>query len=115
MSIPDAADIVDAIENLGAGLALDPDACAGAQVWLGVVIDVITGEHLGAAVGLTMREAAGAAWAACLPVGQLVDALLGRAAPPLPDGRVRFELGPPGSWERVVSVQHAQRAAGKSP
>jgi hypothetical protein len=31
----------------------------------------------------------------------LLDAIMGKAAPPAPDGRWRFELGPPGCWERV--------------
>jgi hypothetical protein len=69
------------------------------------VIDVMSGEQLSAGFGLTANEAAGAAWVACLPVGQLLDAVLRRIPPPLPDGRVRLELAPPGRWERVYSEQ----------
>ena len=65
------------------------------------MIDVLTDERLGAAVGLTANEAAGAAWVSCLPVEQLVDSIVGRIPPPLPDGRWRFELAAPGCWERV--------------
>jgi hypothetical protein len=102
-TIPDALDIDSAIQDLAAGLWLDPDAD---QAWVCVLIDVVSGEQLCAAVGLTMREAAASAWVASLPLNRLLDAVLGRAPPPLPDGRWRFECGAPGSWERVVSAQH---------
>jgi hypothetical protein len=105
MPVPDALDIANALEDLAAGLCLDPDAVGADQAWVCLVIDVLTGERLGAAVGLTANEAAGAAWVSCLPVEQLLDAVLGRAPPPLPDGRWRFELGQPGSWERVYREQ----------
>jgi hypothetical protein len=104
MPIPDALDVANALENLAAGLVLDPDACAPAQAWVCLVIDVISGERLSAGIGLTKNEAVASAWVACLPVEQLLNSILGRIPPPLPDGRVRFELGPPGSWERVVSA-----------
>jgi hypothetical protein len=102
MPIPDALDVANALEDLGAGLVLD----AGAdRCWLCVVVDVLTGERLCADIGLTMREAAAAAWISSLPVGQLLDAVLRRIPPPLPDGRWRFELARPGCWERVYSEQ----------
>ena len=99
---PDALDIANALEDLAAGLVLN----AGAdQAWVCVVVDVLTGERLCADIGLTMREAAAAAWISSLPVGQLLDAVLRRIPPPLPDGRWRFELARPGCWERVYSEQ----------
>jgi hypothetical protein len=105
MPIPDAHDVANALEDLAAGLRLDPDAVGVDQAWLCLVVDVLTGERLSAALGLTANEAAGAAWVASLPLNHQLDAVLGRAPPPLPDGRVRFELGPPGSWERVYTLQ----------
>ena len=81
-----------------------------------LVIDVLTGERLGAAVGLTANEAASAAWVSCLPVQQLLDSILGRIPPPLPDGRWRFELAAPGCWERLrytVAARNASRATGR--
>jgi hypothetical protein len=107
-TIPDAHDIANALEDLAAGLALDPDAIGIDQAWVCVVVDVLTGEHLSAAVGLTANEAAGAAWVSCLPVEQILDAVLGRTPPPLPDGRFRLELAPPRCWERVYSEQRHQ-------
>jgi hypothetical protein len=102
MPIPDALDVANALEDLGAGLVLDANED---QAWVCVVVDVLSGKQLRAGVGLTMREAAANAWISCLPVPQLVDAVLRRIPPPLPDGRWRFELCPPGCWERVYSEQ----------
>jgi hypothetical protein len=107
MPIPDAADIASALEDLAAGLALDPDAVGVDGAWVCVLVDVVSGEQISAAVGLTANEAAGAAWVASLPVNRLLDAMLRRIPPPMPDGRVRFELAQPGCWERVVSVPAA--------
>jgi hypothetical protein len=102
MPIPDALDVANALEDLAAGLVLD----AGAdRCWLCVVVDVLTGERLCADIGLSANEAAGAAWVSSLPVGQLLDAVLRRIPPPLPDGRWRFELARPGCWERAYSEQ----------
>jgi hypothetical protein len=70
------------------------------------VVDVLSGEQLRVGVGLTMREAAADAWVASLPVEQLVDAVLRRIPPPLPDGRWRLELAPPGCWEQAVVAHH---------
>ena len=106
MPIPDALDVANALEDLAAGLALDPDVVGVDQAWACIVTDVLTGKQLSAGFGLTANEAAGAAWVACLPVGQLLDAVLRRIPLPLPDGRVRLELGRPGSWERAVIAQH---------
>ena len=105
MPIPDALDVANALEDLAAGLALDPDVVGVDRAWVCVVTDVFSGEQLSAGFGLTANEAAGAAWVACLPVGQLLDAVLRRIPPPLPDGRWRLELCPPGCWERVMSEQ----------
>jgi hypothetical protein len=110
MPIPDAHDIVSALDDLAAGLALDPDVVGVDQAWVCVVVNVLTGEQLSAGFGLTPNEAAGAAWVACLPVAQLLDAVLRRIPPPLPDGRWRFEICPPGRWERVYST-HQHRAS----
>jgi hypothetical protein len=107
-TIPDAADIANALEDLAAGLRLDPDAVGADQAWVCVVVDVTSGEQINAAVGLSMREAAADAWVTSLPVEQLLDVILGRTPPPLPNGRVRFEVCPPGCWERVVSEQRHQ-------
>jgi hypothetical protein len=104
-TIPDAHDVANALDDLAAGLALDPDAIGTDQAWVCVVVDVLSGEHVSAAIGLTANEAAGAAWVSSLPIPQLVDAILGRIPPPLPDGRWRFELARPGCWERVYSEQ----------
>jgi hypothetical protein len=112
MPIPDAADIANAVENLAAGLALDRDVVGVERYcWLCVVVDAISGKQLRAGVGLTEREAAADAWVSCLPVGQLLDAVLRRVPPPLPDGRVRLEIAPPGCWERVYSEQHSLGAS----
>jgi hypothetical protein len=108
MLLPDALDVASALEDLASGLTLDPDAVGVDQVWGCVVVDVISGEQLSAGFGLTANEAAGAAWAASLPVGQLLDAVLRRIPPPLPDGRVRLVLARPGCWERVYSEQRHQ-------
>ena len=102
-TIPDALDIANALEDLAAGLALDPGAVGAYQAWVCLVIDVLTGERLSAAVGLTANEAAGAAWVSYLPIEQLIDSIVGRIPPPMPDGRWRFELAQPGCWERVHS------------
>ena len=104
-TIPDAADIDGAIQDLAAGLTLDPDAVGVDRAWCCVVVDVLSGKQLSAGFGLTKNEAAGAAWVACLPVARLVDAILRRTRPPLPDGRVRLVLARPGCWERVMSEQ----------
>ena len=105
MPIPDALDIVSALDDLAAGLALDPDVVGVEQAWACVVSDVLTGEQLSAGFGLTKNEAAASAWISCLPVARLLDAVLGRIPPPLPDGRVRLVLARPGCWERVMSEQ----------
>jgi hypothetical protein len=107
MPIPDALDVASALDDLAAGLVLDPDVVGVDQAWVCVVTDVISGEQLSAGIGLTANEAAANAWVSCLPVGQLLDAVLRRIPPPLPDGRVRLELAPPGCWERVYSEQLA--------
>ena len=108
MPIPDALDVANALEDLAAGLALDPDVVGVDRAWVCVVTDVFSGEQLSAGFGLTANEAAGAAWVACLPVGQLLDAVLRRIPPPMPDGRWQFVLGRPGSWERIHSEQRHQ-------
>jgi hypothetical protein len=105
-TIPDAADITSALEDLAAGLALDPDVVGVDQAWACVVVDVISGEQLSAGFGLTMREAAADAWVSCLPAVTLVDAVLGRRPLPLPDGRVRFEIAEPGCWSRDAVAAH---------
>ena len=105
-TIPDALDIANALEDLAAGLRLDPDAVGIDRVWLCVLSDVTSGEQLCAGIGLTMREAAADAWVASLRVEQLIDSILSRIPPPLPDGRVRFELARPGCWERVAVERH---------
>ena len=102
MPIPDALDVANALEDLAAGLVLD---AAVEHCWLCVVIDVISGKQLRADIGLTMREAAATAWVSSLPVRQLLDAVLRRIPPPLPDGRFRLELAPPQCWERVYGEQ----------
>jgi hypothetical protein len=103
MPIPDALDIASALEDLAAGLVLD---AGPSEAWVCVVTDAQSDKQLCAEIGLTMREAAANAWVSCLPVAQLLDAVLRRIPPPLPDGRVRLELAPPGCWERAVVVQH---------
>jgi hypothetical protein len=105
MPVPDALDVANALEDLAAGLVLDADVD---QAWVCVVVDVISGKQLRADIGLTMREAAANAWVSCLPIGQLLDAVLRRIPPPLPDGRFRLELAPPRCWERVYSEQRHQ-------
>ena len=105
-TIPDALDIANALEDLAAGLRLDPDAVGIDRLWLCVLSDVTTGEQLRAGIGLTMREAAADAWVASLRVEQLIDSILGRIPPPMPDGRWRFELAQPGCWERVAVERH---------
>jgi len=59
-----------------------------------------------------MREAAADAWVSCLPVEHLIDSIVGRIPPPLPDGRWRFELARPGCWERIYS-EHHHRVSGR--
>ena len=73
-TIPDALDVANALEDLAAGIVLDADVD---RCWLCVVVDVNSGEQLSAGFGLTANEAAGAAWVSCLPVAQLLDAVLG--------------------------------------
>jgi hypothetical protein len=104
MPVPDGRDIANALEDLAAGLRLDPDA-VGQACWVCVLVDVISGEQISAGIGLSMREAAANAWVASLSLNRLLDAVLGRAPPPLPDARWRFELGQPGCWERVYTLQ----------
>jgi hypothetical protein len=116
--IPDERDVALAIEALTCSQQLDPDA-VGDDAWIAVVVDVISGKQIAAALGLTQREAAGAAWINTLPVDVLIDAALGRIPPPMPDGRFRLELGPPGTWERVYSAgvtsgSHAPAGLGSS-
>jgi hypothetical protein len=106
MPIPDAHDVANALDDLAAGLALDPDIVGVERAWICVVTDVLTGERLAAGFGLTQREAAADAWVASLPVAQLLDAVLRRIPPPLPDGRVRLVLARPGCWERAAVAQH---------
>ena len=105
-TVPDVLDVTSALDDLAAGLALDPDVVGVDRAWVCVAVDVISGEQLSAGFGLTANEAAGAAWVACLPVAQLLDAVLRRIPPPLPDGRVRLVLARPGCWERAVAAQH---------
>jgi hypothetical protein len=108
MPVPDEHDVANALEDLAAGLVLDADAD---RCWVCVVVDVMSGKQLRAEIGLTMREAAANAWVSCLPVAQLLDAVLRRIPPPLPDGRFRLEVAPPGCWERVYSEQHSLGAS----
>jgi hypothetical protein len=110
-TIPDVLDIANALEDLAAGLRLDPDTVGIDRLWLCVLSDVTSGEQLCAGIGLTMREAAADAWVASLRVEQLVDSILGRIPPPLPDGRVRFELARPGCWERQRAAAHPRCAS----
>jgi hypothetical protein len=100
MLLPDLCDIANAIESITAGLRLDPEGMED-TCWLCVVVDVTTGAHRAAAVGLTMREAAADAWVSCMELEHLLDCVMHRATPVMPDGRVRFELAEPGHWERV--------------
>jgi hypothetical protein len=43
-TIPDALDIANALEDLAAGLRLDPDAVGIDRLWLCVLSDVTSGE-----------------------------------------------------------------------
>jgi hypothetical protein len=105
MPIPDHLDVANALEDLAAGLRLGPEGRED-QLWV-CVLHGPTGVH-SAGVGLTQREAASDAWVASWTLPQLIDAVLGRAPPPLPDGRFTFELAAPGDWERVyATVPHA--------
>ena len=65
-TIPDVLDIANALEDLAAGLRLDPDTVGIDRLWLCILSDVTNGEQLCAGIGLTMHEAAADAWvAAC--------------------------------------------------
>ena len=112
MPIPDRLDIANALEDIAAGLRFNPkglnDIC-----W---VCDLTgpNGAH-SQGIGLTMREAAADAWVCSWPLSQMIDCIMGKAAPPAPDGRWLFELCPPGCWERVrhtVAARNAPRATG---
>jgi hypothetical protein len=50
-----------------------------------------------------MREAAADAWVGTWDLSVLLDCIIGGITPAEPDGRWRFELYPPGSWERVFA------------
>jgi hypothetical protein len=43
-----------------------------------------------------------------MPIPDALDVAKMSIPPPLPDGRVRFELARPGCWERVMSEQRHQ-------
>jgi hypothetical protein len=99
MPIPDCIDIANALEDLKAGLRLDPQALDD-HCWLCVLHGLTGAQSCG--VGLTAREAAADAWVGSWELGQLLDCIMGKAAPAEPDGRWRFELAPPGCWEYVT-------------
>ena len=101
MGIPDSADIANALEDLAAGLRLNPegfDDCC----WL-CDLRGPGGEHAGYGIGLTMREACADAWVGSWDLSALLDCIVGRKPPAEPDDRWQFELYPPGSWERVFA------------
>jgi hypothetical protein len=101
-TIPDAADIANALEDLAAGLRLSADPSLDGVYWL---CELREGNAVaGYGLGLTMREAAADAWVGVQNVSTLLDAVIGGKALPLPDGRWTFVLGPPGAWERTFAV-----------
>ena len=110
-----AIDIELGLEAIKAGQRLDP-ALLGDRCWACVVVDVVSGKQISAGVGLSAPEARADAWVASWPLATLIDAILGRIAPPMPDGRWRFECAEPGCWERVrhtVAARNAPRATGR--
>ena len=91
---PDALDIANALEDLAAGPAARPEACELHAPNRAVAYGL----------GLSEREAAADAWVGTRSLGTLLDAVLDDKLLPLPDGRWRFELHPPGAWERTLAV-----------
>jgi len=101
MGIPDSVDIANVIADLAAGLKLDPvgyDDCC----WLCDLHDP-SGVHVGYGIGLTAREAAAYAWIDTWDLAPLLACVINGTTPAEPDNRWRFELYPPGSWERVFA------------
>jgi hypothetical protein len=96
--IPDGADIANALEDLAAGLRINPEGLDD-HCWLCVLHGPDGAQNCG--IGLTAREAAADAWVSSWELPQLLDCIMGKAAPAEPDGRWRFELAAPGCWERV--------------
>jgi hypothetical protein len=109
MPIPDLCDIESAIEDIAAGLHLDPTGREN-ELWVCALRDRLSDTVCNYGFGLTMREAAASAWIGQLELGHLLDAIMRRAMPVMPDGRWRFEACPPGCWE-IVNHALAVRSA----
>src|SRR5262249_44704544 len=99
---PDALNIANALEDLAAGLRLDPSGGFDHLCWLCELHGPDGAVAYG--LGLSEREAAADAWAGTRSLGTLLDAALDDKSLPLPDGRWTFELHPPGAWERTFAV-----------
>jgi hypothetical protein len=54
-------------------------------------------------LGLSEREAAADAWVGSWGLNAVLDCIVGGKPADEPDDRWRFELYPPGSWERVFA------------
>jgi hypothetical protein len=99
---PDALDIANALEDLAAGLRLDPSGGFDHLCWLCELHGPDGAVAYG--LGLSEREAAADAWVGIQSLGERLDAVIGGRPLIGPDNRWRFELHPPGSWERTFAV-----------
>jgi hypothetical protein len=100
---PDALDIANALEDLAAGLRLDPSGGYDHLCWLCACTSVATGATT-YGLGLTQREAMADAWVGIQSLGELLDAVIDARPLVAPDDRWRFELHAPGAWERTFAV-----------
>ena len=82
MPVPDCLDIANVLEDLAAGLRLDAPGFDD-RLWLCELRDE-SGTHASYGLGLTEREAAADAWVGSWELGQLLDCIMGKAAPAEP-------------------------------
>jgi hypothetical protein len=115
MAIPDCLDIANALEDLAAGLRLDPSGGYDHLCWLCALHHPQDDAVVGYGLGLSEREAAADAWVGIQSLGELLDAIIDRRPLIGPDNRWRFELHPPGSWERTFAVHTTTTSTRTSP
>ena len=108
--IPDATDVLSALEDAAAGLKIDQSAHSDRVCWLAACVWVLSGEVVSYGRGLTIREACAEAWLGTWDLSELIDVTLKRRPPRVADGRWRFEACPPGCWERVYASATMVRA-----
>jgi hypothetical protein len=111
MPVPDALDLAHALEDAAAGLRLDPSGGYDHLCWLCALHHPEDDAVVGYGLGLSARESMADAWIGTRSLGELLAAVIDGKPLIGPDNRWRFELHPPGSWERTFAVHTATTRA----